>query len=254
MSQRALNLILVGYGKMGQAIASTAADRGHAVYQTVDPANKESLPSISQANPHKADAIIDFSTAHAVRANIDHYCDIKLPLVIGTTGWDADQDTIIRTIQEAGVSCVYGSNFSLGVQLFLQIIAHATTLMRSSPQYDIAVHEEHHNQKMDSPSGTAQSIANEIIRRHPRKDKIVTTLQQRAPTADELHVSSVRVGSTPGTHRVIINSPADSIELVHQAHGRQGFALGALIAAEWIVSHPGCYTIQEMMHAMQSNK
>ena len=234
---------------MGQNIASVSRKRNHTIEAAIDPYIKTvavsedgNEASINKARSLKGaelqkediDVIIDFSTAGAVKQNIDTYCALGIPVVIGTTGLGGKYQIIQKRLAAEGVASVYGSNFSVGVYLFSELAAFAAEKLNVLLEYDIALCEHHHRHKTDSPSGTARSIAEKIIAKNRRKTEIVTNLPERSLELKELSVSSVRAGEIPGTHQVIIDSDVDSIELIHRARSRGGFALGAVVAAEWI--------------------
>lgn len=236
-----MKIALVGFGKMGHMIARAAEARGHEVVCTVDLFAKdatcvtgESQAMVKAIKASGAQGVIEFSHPASVMGNIRSLVPTGLPLVVGTTGWLDNLAEVKHLVALNKTSFLYSSNFSVGVNLFYRIVADAAKLMADIEEYDVAVLESHHNQKADSPSGTALDIAKRILENIPRKSKLVTDAFGRKPESSELHVASVRVGSVPGTHTVVFDSPADTIELTHTARSREGFALGAVRALEWL--------------------
>lgn len=224
-----MKLGLIGYGSMGKIVEQIAKDRGHQIVSIIDKDRDETITK-------KLDCYIDFSVAESTKTILPELCKMQIPLVTGTTGWDdkkADFEKLFLRCDNRGI---WGSNFSLGVNLFWKTIQNASALFDNfSKEYDVMVHEFHHKNKIDSPSGTAYRIAELIMNASSQKDTVVTQALQRKPRQNELHVSSTRGGAIPGTHSVIFDSMFDTIELKHTARSRQGFALGAVLAAEKIL-------------------
>lgn len=255
-----MKIALLGYGKMGHMIADIAKKRQHTIVVTIDPfasdacvktsSHKEIVDAIVNAG---AEGIIEFTHPSSVLENIKALIPTKIPLVVGTTGWKDSLPEIEKLVHEYKSHLIHSANFSLGVNLFYQVVAQATRLLTHFEEYDIAVLEAHHNKKADSPSGTALEIAQQILQNNPRKTKLVTDAFNRPPKPEELHVASVRVGSVPGTHTVIFDSVPDTIELTHTARSREGFALGAVCALEWLKSATdnkkpvGIYTMNDVL-------
>ena len=238
-----MKIALVGYGKMGHMIAKAAEARGHEVVCTVDLFAKDascitqdSLVMVNAVKASGAEGVIEFSHPASVLANINALVPSGIPLVVGTTGWLDKLDDVTEQVRLNKSSLLYSANFSIGVNLFYRMVSEAAHLMASFEEYDVAVFESHHNQKADSPSGTALDIAKRILENIPRKTKLVTDSFDRKPEPGELHLASVRVGSVPGTHTVWFDSAADTIELTHTARSREGFALGAIRAIEWLTA------------------
>ena len=259
-----MKIALVGYGKMGHMIARAAELRGHTVVCTVDPfagdstcLTKDSEVMVKAIMDSQAEGIIEFSHPASVLGNINALIPTGIPLVVGTTGWHDNLPQISLKIEAQKSSLLYSSNFSVGVNVFYRMVAEAARLMASLEEYDVAVFESHHNQKADSPSGTALEIAKRIMENIPRKTTLVTDPFTRRPESGELHLASVRVGSVPGTHTVFFDSPADSIELTHTARSREGFALGAVRAMEWLavpendsIKRQGIFTMEDVFSDM----
>jgi 4-hydroxy-tetrahydrodipicolinate reductase len=245
-----MKIALLGYGKMGKIIEKIATDRKHDIVLKIDLENQHEL---TPENLSQADVAIEFSTPGTVLSNIEQCFEAGVPIVVGTTGW-YDELPLIREKCETGDhSLIYASNFSIGVNVFFHINRILAKLMNKYPYYDVQVEEIHHTQKLDSPSGTAITIAEGIIDNLDAKSKWVNALNADgadaiadAVTTDQLLIESFRIDSVPGTHTVIYDSEVDTIEFKHTAHNRNGFALGAVMAAEWISDKKGFHTVQDM--------
>jgi 4-hydroxy-tetrahydrodipicolinate reductase len=239
-----MNIALIGYGKMGKMIEAAALAGGHKIITVVEPRITEPASligtwiykNIDEAeNLEQADAAFDFTRPETAVDNIKTLAKRKIPAVIGTTGWLDRMDEVREAVETAGSSLLWASNFSLGVNLFYRIAWYAAKLADPFPEYDMAGYEAHHNKKADSPSGTAKTLVEGVLSRVTRKQKPVWETLNRPPAADELHYPSLRLGSLPGVHTLLFDSPADTIEITHTARGREGFAAGALLAAQWLV-------------------
>lgn len=224
-----LKIGLIGYGKMGKAVEASAIIRHHEIVE-----------------PPFADCLIDFTAPSAVLSNLEKYAPLKKNIIMGTTGWYDKLPTVEKIVKEENIGFLYSPNFSLGVNLFLKIVEEAAALFDQYPDYDVAGFELHHNEKRDAPSGTAQQIAKKIADKIKRKKKICYDKIDREIKEDELHFSSLRIGTFPGTHTVLFDSPVDRITLTHEAKGREGLALGALLAAEWLHGKKGIFTMEDM--------
>lgn len=245
-----LRILLVGYGKMGQEIEQSLRLRRHSLAGIVDPYMEEGderRVALSAVDVDAIDVVIDFSVADSFLGNYNFYAKHGLPVIVGTTGWYDAFEAVSATFQEHGGGCVYGTNFSIGAQLFLKMVAHAAALVSPLAEYDLMLTEAHHKQKIDSPSGTANSAAKAVLRNHRRKKRVVSDSLQRAIKEDELHLTSLRGGSIPGIHTLTIDSPFDTVTISHSARNRQGFALGAVLAAEWLVHNTGIYNIEDII-------
>jgi 4-hydroxy-tetrahydrodipicolinate reductase len=245
-----VNLMLVGYGKMGKMIETVAKEKGHQVVSIVDPlAPGAGHAAIGPEAVKGADLAIEFTAPSSAFANIESLLSLGLPVVVGTTGWLGRLEEARALVEAKKGLLVYGANYSIGVNLFCKIVAEAARLLDGFPQYDAAGFELHHAQKADSPSGTAKAIAKILLDRLERKTSIQSeTLAERRPRPEELHFASLRVGSVPGTHTVLFDSAFDTIELTHTARTREGFARGAVMAAEWIMAsgRKGLVPVEEM--------
>jgi 4-hydroxy-tetrahydrodipicolinate reductase len=234
-----MNIALIGYGKMGREIEAAALETGDTVVEIFDidrPADAASLA--------KADVCIEFSTPDAAVGNIRTALEAGTDIVVGTTGWYAQLDAVRAKAENSAV--LYSANFSLGVNIYFRIVARAAELMRSAAAYDPYVHEFHHRQKADSPSGTALKLADILLERIDRKKSILRDASHGKMDPAALHVSSTRVGTVAGTHTVGFDSEADGIEITHVAKNRRGFALGALHAAHWVHGRKGLFTMDDV--------
>lgn len=234
-----MKIALVGYGKMGHMIEECAKSLGHEIVATIDiiaddasckvPAN-DGDAIVRAVKSSAAEGVIEFSHPTSVMGNIKALLPLGLPIVVGTTGWNDKMDEVNKMAGECGGIIMTSSNFSIGVNMLYKIVAEAVKIMEEWPEYDIATWEAHHNQKADSPSGTAITIAQTILENTKKKSEIVTDAFHERPKANQLHVSSTRCGSIPGTHTVFFDSKADTIEITHTARSREGFAMGAVHA------------------------
>ena len=236
-----MKIALVGYGKMGHMIENCAKSMGHEIVATVDVASKDATALVAAGNydavaaavkQSGAEGVIEFSHPASVIGNLTALLPLKLPVVVGTTGWAAREEEIASLAAKVGGTVMRSSNFSIGVNTFYKIVEEAARLFAEYKDYDVAVWEMHHNQKADSPSGTALEIARRVMKGNPSKDRMVTDAFHEKPLPNELHVSSTRCGSVPGTHTVFFDSTADSIEITHRARSREGFARGSVVALE----------------------
>lgn len=236
-----MKIALVGYGKMGHMIENCAKSLNHEVVATIDTFADDASNKISQDDTESlkrivkssgAEGIIEFSHPISVLQNIKTLLPLGLPIVVGTTGWNDKYSEIDKLASDCGGIIMTSSNFSIGVNMLLKIVEEAVKIMEPWPEYDIATWEAHHNQKADSPSGTALSIAETILKNTKKKTEIVTDAFHEKPKPEQLHVSSTRCGHIPGTHTVMFDSAADTIEITHTARSREGFAMGAVHALE----------------------
>lgn len=242
-----MNIALIGYGNMGREIESIALQGGHTIVACFS--SKFPLPSSSSGyyRELKIDCCIDFSSAASVRHNVETCGALGIPLVEGTTGWHEQKNEIVEIARANNTTLVYGTNFSVGAQMFFRIVRHAADLMNSFPEYDTAIHETHHTKKKDAPSGTALTISQILLSSLQRKDGVKESSGMSVIQPNEISISSARIGSVSGTHSVLFHSPADEIELVHRAHNRSGFASGAVLAAELIQKSSGIFTFEEIL-------
>jgi 4-hydroxy-tetrahydrodipicolinate reductase len=247
-----MKIALLGYGKMGKIIEKIATDRKHEVVLKIDQDNRHELTPESLA---QADVAIEFSTPGTVVTHIGQCFAAGVPVVVGTTGWYDLLPEIKEQCEAGGHSMLYASNFSIGVNVFFHVNKVLAGLMNNYPYYDVQVEEIHHTQKLDSPSGTAITIADGIIENLSGKNSWVNVLGSddskpgdETISAEQLLIESFRIDSVPGTHTVIYDSEVDMIELKHTAHNRNGFALGAVMAAEWLKENKGFHSVADMFN------
>jgi len=244
-----MNIALIGYGKMGQIIERFAIERGHEIALKIGSTN---LDELTVSNLRKADVAIDFSLPDVAIKNIYTCFEANVPLIVGTTGWYGQLQEIKNECLQGNHTLLYGSNFSIGVNLFFHINEVLAKMMNNYPAYDVQVEEIHHTQKLDAPSGTAMTIAEGIIENLDRKTEWINELSGQGLTEvmkkDQLLIASERIENIPGTHTVVYSSEVDEIELKHTANSRAGFALGAVVAAEWLQNKQGFYNITDIFN------
>lgn len=239
-----MRIALLGYGRMGRAIEQEAQARGHEVTHCIDQENRDQL---SQLSPQTTDVVIEFTHPDSFETNRQAVLAAGLPLVVGTTGWYDRLEAIRQEVEDQQGALLYASNFSVGVNLFFKLNQRLAELMNGQPEYDPFIEERHHRHKADGPSGTAHTLARDLVARLDRKARIGDeALRHRAPEPDELSVSFARGGDIKGTHRVVYTSEIDSLSIEHQAHSRRGFALGAVIGAEWLYGKQGFYEFADI--------
>jgi 4-hydroxy-tetrahydrodipicolinate reductase len=236
-----MKIALLGYGKMGKVIEQIALGRGHEISFKVDVANKEDRENINIEN---TDVVIEFSSPASAFENLQFCMKKGLKVVSGTTGWLDKKEEIERLCLENNAAFFYASNYSIGVNLFFQLNKQLAKLMNGQNQYEVTSNEIHHTEKLDSPSGTAITLAEGIIEGLKGKE---TWVNQTIAKTNEVPIWSSREGTVPGTHSIKYISDVDEIEIKHEAKSRQGFALGAVIAAEWIKDKNGILSMDEML-------
>lgn len=237
-----MNIGLIGYGKMGKAIERIALLKDHKVVLKISTTNADEL---KPENLRHCDVCIEFTNPESAPGNIYACLDAGIAVVTGSTGWSHRLNEITNYASEKGGSFIYSSNFSIGVNIFFEVSKKLATLMVSRPEYDISLEEIHHTQKKDSPSGTAITLAEEIINTIPRKKNWVNKI---ADNDNELTITSKRVDPAPGIHSIKYSSPIDDIEITHTAHSREGFATGVIIAAEFLVNRKGIFTMKDVLN------
>ena len=237
-----MRLAIIGYGKMGKEIERLALERGMQVTLKLDSKNT----SISDKS-YAFDVAVHFATPAAVVSHVEQCVKAKKNLVVGTTGWSKDLSKVQSLVKAGDIGVIHASNFSVGVNVFFRIMNLAGQLFNNLEDYDVAVQEIHHKDKADSPSGTALKIADVLMQTMKRKKKILSTPLSGKIKANQLQVTSTRTGAVVGTHTVLFDSPSDSIEFVHTARNRLGFALGALLAAQWIQGKKGMFTMEDVL-------
>ncbi len=233
---------MVGYGQMGHEIERLAPAQGLTIGRTFDVGDV-----IDHAAAQQFDVAIEFTHPDAVLENIRTLVKLNRPIVVGTTGWLEQLAQVESIVAEGNGTVIYASNFSIGVNIFFALVREAGRLFNEQAQYDAAIHEVHHVRKADSPSGTALSAANILLNALDRKRTLLTDASHGIIPPGALHVSSQRLGSTVGAHTVTFDSDADTLELSHRAKNRSGFALGALMAAQWVCAQPpGLYRFEDL--------
>jgi len=232
-----MKIALLGYGKMGKVIEQIALQRGHSIVIIVD--ENTSTYDITQA-----DVAIDFSAPSAAVANISNCIDNKIPVVSGTTGWLDNYETMTALCKAKEGAFIYASNFSLGVNIFFELNKVLAKMMSNLKQYNVNLEEIHHTQKLDAPSGTAISLADGII----ENSNFTNWALGDTDRSNEIPIEAKRIENVPGTHHVNYNSEVDAITISHTAHNRNGFALGAVIAAEWLIGKSGVFTMNDVLN------
>lgn len=236
-----MNIALIGYGKMGKIIEEIALQRGHKILYRID---KESTDLLEKGRMNQADVAIEFTTPGTAFQNIMKCFDAGIPVVCGTTGWHKKLGEVEQRCLKEKQSFLYTTNFSIGVNIFFEINKRLAELMKDQNQYEISIEEIHHTQKKDAPSGTAITLAEEIIRDVPRKKKWVN---ESTTDPKSLGIVSRRIDPAPGTHIIRYTSDVDDIEIRHTAHSRKGFGLGAVTAAEWLKGKTGFFTMKDVL-------
>ena len=230
-----MKIALLGYGKMGKVIEKVALERGHEI--VLRKTSSDTFEGLSGA-----DVAIDFSIPDAAVRNISECLHTNIPIVSGTTGWLSDYESVVKLCEGRNGAFIYGSNFSLGVNIFFELNEYLAKMMSKFTDYKVAIEEIHHTQKLDAPSGTAITLAKEIIN---YSDYSSWALENAK--SDEILIDAKRIENVPGTHTVTYNSGTDAIAIQHTAHNREGFALGSVIAAEWIIGKTGVFTMKDVL-------
>jgi 4-hydroxy-tetrahydrodipicolinate reductase len=236
-----MRIAIIGYGRMGHMIEEVATERSHEVILRI---NIDNTDLFTRENLAQADVAIEFSGPSSAYDNIKTCIDFGVPVVSGSTGWNNKLQEIKRYAEERNGSFLHTSNFSIGVNIFFEVNKLLARLMATQPSYDVVLKEIHHTAKLDAPSGTAVSLAEQVLQNIPRK---TTWINEDPKRSEDLHIVSERVDPAPGTHFVKYTSPIDDIEIIHTAHNRKGFALGAVLAAEHIRDKKGVFSMQEVL-------
>ena len=242
-----MNIILIGYGKMGKSIEEIAIERGHSILLKIDADN---LGDFTKKNFEKADVAIEFTQPESAFNNLSKCLDFGTPVVSGTTGWTEKLVEIKDKCKKQNGAMLHTTNFSIGVNIFFDINSRLAALMEKHQEYEVSLEEIHHTQKKDAPSGTAISLAEQILDKLSRKSKWVNHLSDNVT---DLEIISERIDPAPGTHKVKYSSPIDDIEIIHTAHSRKGFASGAVLAAEFIAGKKGIFTMKDVLGLMISH-
>jgi len=242
-SNQPLRLALIGYGKMGKEVERAAVERGMEITARID----IDSPSLSTDAVRRADVAIHFAIPPTVQKHVEELANLGKPIVVGTTGWAKQAKAIQSTVESKGIGLVYASNFSIGVNIVFRLLKEAGLLFDRFPEYDVSVHEVHHKDKLDAPSGTSLSIADVLLNSIKRKKEVLSGAPDGKIRPEQLQITSGRYGSVVGVHRVAFDSMADSVEIVHTAKNRTGFALGAVVAAEWVKDKKGMFTFEDVL-------
>lgn len=236
-----MKIALLGYGKMGKKIESLASLMGGEVVVKIDSQSTEK----DWEEVQKVDVCIDFSHPEAILENIKKAASYQKPIVVGTTGWKTHLSEVKTLVEKNKIGLIYAANFSIGMNLFMHMVAQASKLLDSYSNYDVSLSETHHQGKVDKPSGTAYLIGDEVLKNMTRKKTLKT--DSTNIEVDEIAIYSERIGNVFGTHSLCFNSHEDQITLTHKAHDRSSWAIGALKAASWIQDKKGVYTISDML-------
>jgi len=236
-----MNIAILGYGKMGRQVEEIALERKHRIIACID--NEQDWEQYAD-KLKEADVAIEFSTPDAVLENIEKCFARNLPVVVGTTSWHDNLQQVKNQCVVNNQTLLYASNFSLGVNLFFALNRLLAKMMNEHEKYDVSIEEIHHTEKKDSPSGTAITLANDIIKSLPHKD---IWINEASPETEKLVIKSQRIDNIIGTHAVAYSSVLDEIEIKHTSHSRKSFAIGAVKAAEWLLGKRGFFTINDML-------
>lgn len=231
-----MKIALLGYGKMGKMIEQIAISRGHEIVAKVD-------ESTQDFDIKTADVAIDFSIPSVAFKNISLCLENNVPVISGTTGWLDNYDKAVKLCNKNNGAFIYASNFSLGVNVFFQLNEYLAKMMKNLSQYEVAIEEIHHTQKLDAPSGTAITLAEGIIN---NSNKEAWKLEEAA--SNEIPITALREPEVPGTHTISYKSEVDTIDIKHTAHNREGFALGAVVASEWIIGKTGVFSMKDVLN------
>ncbi len=236
-----MKIALIGTGKMGRAIQEIAQQRGHQIILTIDSSTQHLFTSESLK---AADVAIEFTSPHSAFQNVTHCLKAGIPTVCGSTGWTSSLEEAAALCRQLNGTFIYASNFSVGVNLFFELNKKLASLMAAQPNYEVILEEVHHTQKKDAPSGTAITLAEQILDLLDRKKQWVNDISDNP---EDLEIISQRIDPTPGTHSIKYSSVIDDIEIIHTAHNRTGFAAGAVKAAEYIIDKKGVFTMKDVL-------
>jgi 4-hydroxy-tetrahydrodipicolinate reductase len=236
-----MKIAIIGYGKMGKAIETIAVQKGHTIDLKIDINNSNTF---TKENLQQCNVAIEFTGPHSAMENISKCFDAGIPVVSGSTGWLAEWELIKNKCEKQNGTLLYASNFSVGVNIFFELNKKLAQLMSNQNDYEISMEEIHHTEKKDAPSGTAITLAQQILENVQRKKKWINEI---AKYPNELSIISKRINPAPGTHSIKYSSAIDDIEIIHTAHSRTGFATGAVLAAEFLYNKKGIFTMQDVL-------
>ncbi|MEQ1553748.1 MAG: 4-hydroxy-tetrahydrodipicolinate reductase [Ferruginibacter sp.] len=237
-----MKIALIGYGKMGKAIEEIAMQKGHEIVLKI---SKSNVADFTLENVQKCDVAIEFTNPESAIANLKLCINSGVPVICGSTGWGEYEEELQNYCKSKNGSLLHSSNFSIGVNIFFEINKKLAHLMATQKEYNVAIEEIHHTQKKDAPSGTAITIAKQIISERSDKNKWVLSKENNN---NEISITSKRIDPAPGTHIVSYNSVIDNITIIHTAHNRQGFAFGAVLAAEYILGKKGIFGMKDVLN------
>lgn len=236
-----MNIAIIGYGKMGKVIEQIAMERGHKVVLKI---NSQNVNEFNFDNLKKVDVAIEFTNPELAVNNINVCLNSNTPIVVGTTGWYNQFDEVRETVVETDGALLHATNCSIGVNLFFKLNKYLAEIMNKHNDYEVTMNEIHHTQKLDAPSGTAITLAEGIVENMVSKD---LWIKGEAKANNQVGITSERIDNVPGTHEVKYSSEIDDIEIKHTAHNRKGFALGAVVAAEYIANKKGIFTMEDVL-------
>lgn len=237
-----MRIALIGYGKMGKAIEEVALHRKHEITIKIDQPN---LHEFTKENMAKVDVAIEFTSPHTAYENIKSCIEFGVPVVCGSTGWTDQLEEMKKMVIEKNGAFIYSSNFSVGVNIFFEVNKRLAALMAPHPAYEVILEETHHTQKKDAPSGTAITLAEQIMEHIKRKKQWVNEISDNP---EDLEIISQRIDPAPGTHSIKYSSAIDDIEIIHTAHNRKGFATGAVLAAEFLKDKKGFFAMKDVLN------
>lgn len=237
-----MKIALIGYGKMGKAIEEVALQRGHEIVIKID---HDNLHEFTKEKMSEAEAAIEFTGPHSAYENVKKCLALGVPVVCGSTGWTERLEEMKKWGEEKNGSFIYSSNYSIGVNIFFEVNKKLAALMAPHPDYEVILEETHHTQKKDAPSGTAITLAEQVLAVIKRKKRWVNELSD---LPEDLEIISQRIDPAPGTHSIKYSSAIDNIEIIHTAHNRKGFASGAVLAAEYIKDKKGFFTMKDVLN------
>jgi 4-hydroxy-tetrahydrodipicolinate reductase len=236
-----MNIALIGYGKMGKAIEEVAVAKGHTIILKIDVNNAHEF---TKENLQTADVAIEFTSPHSAFDNVMKCLQFGVPVACGSTGWLDKWNEVKEFCNQQNGTLLYASNYSIGVNLFFELNTYLAKLMNNHKEYKVLLEEIHHTQKKDAPSGTAITLAEQVLQHITSKKQWVN---HTSNNAEELEIISERIDPAPGTHKIKYQSAIDDIEIIHTAHNRVGFASGAVLAAEFIATKKGIFTMKEVL-------
>lgn len=245
-----MKIAIIGYGKMGKEIEQVAKEKGIEVGMIINEEDNYNGSAITKKNLKNIDVCLEFTNPNSAISNIEAAVKAEKNIVVGTTGWYGKLDDIKKIVKKGNIGLLYSPNFSLGINIFYRILNTASNIFNNFDEYDILVSEIHHRNKLDSPSGTALAIAQIILQNIRRKKEIFHETVHGSIKPHQLHVTSARAGTFVGKHSVTFDSDADFIEITHTAKNRRGFALGALLAAEWLKGRKGIFTMKDVISSI----